>query len=400
MPAPDGDEPHSEFDPSFDADTEIDYQRLLDEFGADRVTSDQRERFPEPTHPLVRRGVFYAGRDLERFLDAATAGNAHSIVTGVGPSGPMHIGHVVPLYFARYLQEATGARVYVPLSDDEKHYTRDLSFAEIGEYTSQNLRDILAVGFDPERTRIVVDTADADVVYPVASALAADVTPATVRATYGDPANVGAAFYPAVQAAHLLLPQLVAGEHPTLVPVAADQDPHIRVCRDLAAKECYPVTKPAALLSTFLPGLGEPGKMSSSDDAPSVLLTDDRETVRAKVREHAHSGGKESAAAHREYGGDPDADVAYRLLYAFFEEDDDRVAELARSYRAGELLSGELKDIAAECIADFLESHQRRRADLGDLGDEMAPYRLTATEQRTARRRAGLAPTANTLAGR
>ena len=154
MPAQDRDGPHSEFDPSFDTETEVDYQCLLDEFGADRVTSDQRERFPEPTHPLVRRGVFYAGRDLDRFLDAATAGNAHSIVTGVGPSGPMHIGHVVPLYFARYLQEATGARVYVPLSDDEKHYTRDLSFAEIGEYTSQNLRDILAVGFDPERTRI------------------------------------------------------------------------------------------------------------------------------------------------------------------------------------------------------------------------------------------------------
>jgi len=369
---------------------EVDYDRLLDRFGADELTAEQRAKFPDPVHPLVRRGVFYAGRDLDPFLAAADAGEPHSIVTGRGPSGPMHVGHVFPFYFAKYMQERAGTTVYVPISDDEKYFLKEQSLAEITDHARENLRDVLAVGFDPERTRIVLDTADADVVYPLATAFAGEITQATVDATYGDPENVGLSFYPAVQATHLLLPQLVEGRHPTLVPIAVDQDPHVRVCRDVAAKERYPVDKPGALLSKFLPSLEGPGKMSSSADAPSLLLTDDRETIREKILTHAYTGGRTSVAEHREHGGDPSIDVPYQLLHAFFEDSDERVERLAAEYREGTLLSGELKEIAAEAIADFLESHQERRAALADLDEELAPFRLTDEERATVRSRVGL----------
>jgi len=368
---------------------DVDYDRLLERFGADALTDEQRAKFPDPVHPLVRRDVFYAGRDVDPFLDAANAGETHSIVTGRGPSGPMHLGHVLPFYFAKYLQDRTDALVYVPLSDDEKYFLKEQSLAETSDHVRENLRDLLAVGFDPERTRIVVDTADADVVYPLATAFAADVTQSTVEATYGAPANVGLSFYPAVQAAHLMLPQLVEGRHPTLVPIAVDQDPHVRVCRDVAAKRRYDVDKPGALLSKFLPSLAGPGKMSSSGDAPNVLLSDDRETVVEKMRTHAYSGGQSSVDAHREHGGDPSVDVPFLLLQYFFEPDDERLERLAREYREGSLLSGELKDIAAEQVADFLEAHQERRAALGPLEEELPPFRLTERERAEARRRVG-----------
>jgi len=367
----------------------VEYDRLLERFGADPVTDAQRAKFPEPVHPLVRREVFYAQRDLDRFLSAATGGRAHAIVTGRGPSGPMHVGHVVPFYLAKHLQNQTGATVYVPFSDDETAYLTDQSPAEIDGHLRANLRDVLAVGFDPARTRIVIDTADADIVYPIAAALAEELTPATVEATYGEPPNVGLSMYPAVQAAHLLLPQFVAGAQPTLVPIAIDQDPHIRVARDIAGKERHPAAKPAALLSKFLPGLSGPGKMSSSDDAPSLRLTDDRETIATKIRKHAYSGGQSSVAAHRERGGDPEVDVAYQLLHAFFEPDDERIAELADAYRSGELLSGELKQIAAEQIGEFVAAHRERRAAVGPLETALEPYRLTAAERAGALERAG-----------
>lgn len=368
---------------------DIDYDRLLDQFGADALTDEQIGKFPDPVHPLVRRQVFYAERDVDAFLEAANAGRTHSIVTGRGPSGPMHIGHVFPFYFARYLQEQTGTLVYIPLSDDEKYFLKDRSLEEISDYTRENLLDLLAVGFDPDRTRIVVDTADADVVYPLAATFAKAVTQSTVDSTYGDPENIGLSFYPAVQATHLLLPQLVEGRHPTLVPIAIDQDPHVRVCRDIAAKRRFEVDKPGTLLSKFLPSLDGPGKMSSSDDAPSILLSDDREAVFEKIRTHAYSGGQTSIDAHRKRGGNPEIDISYQFLYYFFEESDERVERLARGYRDGRLLSGELKEIAAEKIADFLEAHQRRREALGPLEDELKPYRLTEDERRNARRRAG-----------
>ena len=378
---------------------EVDYRELLDRFGADELTDDQIARFPDP-HPMVRRKVFYAGRDVDRFLDAversatsnrtgsdeaANGGETVSLVTGVGPSGPMHIGHAMHFYHAKHLQDRTGAHVYIPMSDDEKYFGKDLSLAEISDYARDNLRDLLAVGFDPERTRIVVDTADADVVYPLAVQFAKHVTQSTMEATYGRPDNVGLSFYPAVQIAHLLLPQLVHGRHASMVPIAVDQDPHVRLARDVAAKEAFDVDKPAALLSKFLPTLDGPGKMSSSDEAPAIHLTDDRETVKDKIQTYAYSGGKSSVEVHREHGGDPEVDVAYQLLAFFFEHDDATLNRLADEYRSGDLLSGELKAYAAEQIADFLDAHRERRAAIDDLEAEFERHRLTNDERARAR---------------
>jgi tryptophanyl-tRNA synthetase len=375
----DTDDPGRTVTPDADAD-EVEYGKLLDRFGADALSDDQVERFPQPPHPLLRRGIYYAGRDVDRLLGAIEADERCSIVTGVGPSGPMHVGHAVTFYFAKWLQAATGAVVYVPLSDDEKYLSRDQNLAETRAYTRENLRDLVAVGFDPERTRFVIDTADADVIYPLATALAERITPAARDAVYGEPANVGMGFYPAVQATHLLLPQLVDGPHATTVPIAVDQDPHVRLARDVAAKERFPVEKPGALLSKFLPGLDGPGKMSASDDTPTIHLTDDRETVHAKLG-RAYSGGRTDREAHREHGGDPDVDVAFQLLDAFFEPEDAEIDRLAREYRAGELLSGELKAHAADRIAAFLDAHRARRPGDAELDDALAPYRLTDAER-------------------
>ena len=384
----------------YSVEGDVDYQQLLDDFGADELTDEQARAFPAPGHPLVRRRIFYAQRDLGGFLDAAQSGADHAIVTGRGPSGPMHIGHVFPFYFAKYLQETAGTTVYIPFSDDEKYLLKDQSLSDSSDHTRDNLRDLLAVGFDPERTRIVIDSADADIIYPIASVLSKEITQATVDATYGDPENVGLSFYPAVQATHLLLPQLVERRQPTLVPIAVDQDPHVRVCRDVAGKQRYDVEKPGALLSKFLPSLDGPGKMSSSDDAPGILLSDDREAVREKIQTHAYSGGQTSVAEHREKGGDPEVDVSYLLLYYFFEEDDDEVERLAREYRDGSLLSGELKEIAAETVADFLEDHQARREQLGSLAEELEPFRLTDDERERALERVGYPSTSLCRASR
>ncbi|MFC6726649.1 tryptophan--tRNA ligase, partial [Halobium palmae] len=89
-------------------------------------------------------------------------------------------------------------------------------------------------------------------------------------------------------------------------------------------------------------------------------------------------------ATHRERGGDPEVDVAYQLLQAFFEEDDAELDRLAAEYRSGDLLSGELKAHAAERISGFLEAHRERRPG-GDLREAAEPYRLRGNERRQLR---------------
>ena len=98
--------------------------------------------------------------------------------------------------------------------------------------------------------------------------------------------------------------------------------------RDIAAKRRYNVDKPGALLSKFLPSLEGPGKMSSSDEVPRILLSDNRETVVSKIHTHAYSGGPSSIEAHQEQGGNPEVAMSYQLLYYFFEESDERVEQL------------------------------------------------------------------------
>lgn len=73
--------------------------------------------------------------------------------------------------------------------------------------------------------------------------------------------------------------------------------------------------------------------MNSSDDTPSILLSDPREIVFDKIQTHAFSGGQTSLKEHREQGGDPEIDVSYQFLYYFFEENDKRMERLAREYR-------------------------------------------------------------------
>lgn len=359
-------------------------------FGSEKITRSQIENFPEPVHRLLTRGIIDYQRGIEDFTSSIRSDRQHSIITGIGPSGSMHLGHIVPLYFARYLQDQTGARVYIPISDDEKFLTRDESLQSIQNYTRKNIRDVLAIGFDPAKTRIIIDIDDSSVMYPLATKFASDLTRSKVDAVYGDSDNIGEIFYPSVQVSHLLLPQLVYGEHSSIMISGYDQDPHIRIARDIADKSRYPVSKPGCLLSRYAPSLTDPNsKMSSSGSEPIITLNDSHEQVEEKIMKHAYSGGKKSREAHRKEGGNPHNDVPYKLLYYFFEENDDDLRDVYNQYGKGELLSGEMKSILVDKISDFLKEHRARKKALDPVEEEIKDYRLTKTERQSALTRVG-----------
>ena len=158
---------------------------------------------------------------------------------------------------------------------------------------------------------------------------------------------------------HPMLPEF-EGPIPVVVPVGTDQDPHLRLARDIAGRtKAYTFSTLASTYHVFVPGLGG-GKMSSSDQNSFIALTDDAKTVKSKVNKYAFSGGKETVEEHRRHGGDPDVDVAYQYL-TFFEEDDKKLKQIHDDYKSGKLLSGELKAILIEKLNSFLAEHQKRR---------------------------------------
>ncbi len=340
----------------------IDYEKLRRDFGTGAIDDGMRERMKKicgSLHPMLSRGFFFSQRDLKLVLDDHEAGKGFFLYTGRGPSKAMHIGHLVPLIFTRWLQEKFKADLYIEITDDEKYlFKREYQWEELQAATRDNILDIAAVGFDPERTFIFKDSEYVKNVYPLLLRTSRKITHSTVKAVFGfdESTNIGLSFYPAYQAVPTFFEK-----RRCLIPCAIDQDPYWRVQRDIA--ESLGFMKTAAIHSKFLPPLqGVEGKMSSSAGLEtSILLTDDEKTVKNKVNKYAFSGGQPTVEEHRKLGGNPDIDVPYQWLSILFEPEDKKLKQIHDDYRAGKLLTGELKAILIERINSFLKEHRERR---------------------------------------
>ncbi len=349
----------------WDVSGDVDYSKLTKSFGTTAISPQLAKKLAH-LHPLLRRGVYFSHRDLDLWLKHAEEHKKTSILTGRGPSEKLHLGHLVPFLAAHSLQQAYGCHVYIPLSEDEKFFVKKISFEEVQRFADDNLLDILALGFVPGKTFIMKDFSYAPL-YSQASRVAKLINYSTAKAVFGLSAeqNLGWSFYPAVQAAHILLPQFVEGPHQTLVPIGIDQDPFMRVTRDIAEHSTLGFIKPAAIHSRFIPGLKGNAKMSSSDDDSGLIyLSDDPATIKKKINKYAFSGGKDTLEEHRKHGGNTKVDISFQYLAMLFEHDDKKLAKLEKDYISGKLLSGELKAILIDKVTTFLTDHQKKREQI------------------------------------
>jgi tryptophanyl-tRNA synthetase len=349
----------------------VDYDRLVREFGTQPLTDELLKKIGEHTgalHLQLRRQIFFSHRDLDVVMRLYEAGTKFVLYTGRGPSGPVHIGHLVPWIFTRHLQEKFGVRLYFQMTDDEKFLVDDeASLAETRKYAYENALDLIAVGFKPEDTFIIYDVEDMDLLYDVTLEVAKRITYSTARATFGfqESTNIGWVFWPAIQAAPCFIHKKLTGENaPALIPAAIDQDPYWRVTRDIAQKLGY--YKPAQIHCRFLPGLGAGGKMSASMPETSIFTMDQPEVVKKKVW-NAFTGGKGTAAEQRKTGGDPNVCSIFQYYFYLFEGDDAKLAERERRCRAGEILCGECKADLVDKLNRFLGEHQKRREKAKDV---------------------------------
>lgn len=343
----------------------IDYEKLIREFGTQPLTDELMERIKKDfgeLHQQLRRKLFFSHRDFELILDRYEKGQKFVLYTGRGPSGPVHIGHLVPWIFTKYLQEKTGAKLYFQITDDEKFLTDDeMELEENTKWGYENALDLIALGFEPENTSIIFDVKDIAFLYDIALKVAKRVTYSTGKAVFGfqDSTNLGWIFWPAIQAVPCFIHTKLIGENvPALIPAAIDQDPYWRITRDIAQKLGY--HKPAQIHCKFVPGLGKGGKMSASEPETCIFTVDTPEDVKRKVW-HAFTGGKPTVKEQRKTGGDPYVCSVFQYFLYLFEEDDNKIAELDKDCRTGKVICGDCKAILTERVNKFLKEHQRKR---------------------------------------
>lgn len=359
------------FNVSSSSKTGIDYARLIIKFGSAAITEDLISRLERvtnrPAHPWIKRGIFFSHRDLGGILDHVERGGKMYLYTGRGPSSEaLHLGHLIPFMFTKYLQDAFNCPLVVQLTDDEKFLWKEISMQETHRLARENCKDIIACGFDISRTFIFSDYEYVGHMYPNIVRIQKATTYSTVKAIFGfsDSDNIGKHAFPAVQAAPSFsssFPHIFGKDErvPCLIPCAIDQDPYFRLTRDAAPKLGF--LKPALIHSKFFPALqGFDTKMSASDQTSAIYVTDSPKQIKDKVNKYAFSGGRSTVEEHRALGADLSVDVPFAYL-TFFEFDDAKLERIRDEYAAGRMLTGEVKAALVAVLQPLIATHQRAR---------------------------------------
>jgi tryptophanyl-tRNA synthetase len=354
----------------WEVEGQVDYTRLVEKFGTQPITSEILAKVRHMTgeiHPMLKMSYFFSHRDFDWILDRSEKGEDFYLYTGRGPSGPVHMGHILPWIFTKYLQDKFGSKLLFQFTDDEKYlYGADRTREEIRRYTYENILDVIATGFDHEKTKIIIDTKHIASLYPLATEIAKKITFSTAKSVFGftNSTNIGMIGFPPVQAAPCFLPSVLESKKvPVLIPAAIDQDPYWRMTRDVADRLGY--YKPAQIHSKFLPALGIGGKMSSSKPETAVFTTDDPEVIDKKVST-ALTGGQPTVALQRELGANALGCPVFWYLRYFFDNErqsDERMLKC----KSGGLLCGECKSDLSKGAKPFIAAFKKRRERAKDL---------------------------------
>jgi len=345
-----------------------DYDKLAKEFGI-QPFKPLLKRIKRP-HLLMRRGMVFGHRDFDKILSSVKK-EGYAMMTGLMPSGRFHIGHKILADQIIYHQQVLGAKIFVCVADIEAYNMRlndmkELRRVAIEEY----LVNYIALGLKPKNCDFYFQSErsknpdQANAFYRLAGMSARKTTFNEMKAIYGEisPAKVMSVMTQVADIIHPMLPEF-GGFKRVVIPVGVDQDPHIRLSRDITSRFTEEYAFPSLPSSTyhrFLKGL-KGGKMSSSDPYSYIALTDDPKDVKKKIMKYAFSGGRGSVKEHREKGGVPEVDVSYQYLYSQFEPDDKKIKKIHDDYNSGKMLTGELKQILIEKLEKFLIEHQKKR---------------------------------------
>jgi len=353
-----------------------DYGRLQSEFGIAPV-EPLLSRFKRLS-PHLSRGIDFGQRDLARILDAIDNNGPYAVMSGIKPDGAFHLGNKMTaddmIYFQSLSKKAT---VFYAIADVEAYADNGLSFAETSKTAIRNVADFLALGLDPDRA-VVYKQSEEMRVMRLATIFSRGVTNNTLKAIYGE-RQIGLYMSALIQAGDILMPQLpdLGGPKPVLVPVGADQDPHIRLTRDLAGRysDQFKFIPPSAIYHRLELALTGGYKMSKRAPESGFTLDDTSSEASRRVKA-AFTGGRDTVEEQRRLGARADICPVYDLYRFHFARDDEHVKLVYHECTEGIRLCGECKQEAVGLVKAFLEEqHKKRDSMMGDAKELLAKSR-------------------------
>ena len=286
------------------------------------------------------------------------------ILTGIRPTGALHVGHYV------------GAlHNWIELQDEYNCYFLIADYQALGDHfhdidlirdsVLQVTLDWLSVGLDPEKSSFVIQSYVPE--FAELTMLLSFITPlgmlernptlkGELDALPVERRSVGFYSYPMSQVADILLPRA------HLVPVGDDQSPHVEMTREVARKfnrmfgEVFPESKTLVGDVPRLSGTDGQGKMSKSR-GNAIMLSDDADTVTKKVRGMFTDPNRIRADIPGKVEGNPVFEY-----HDAFNPNTAQVDDFKARYREGNIGDVEVKLALAEAINNFLDPIREKRA--------------------------------------
>ncbi len=338
-----------------------DYEKLVRDFGLERF---KPELFPNPNR-LMRRGIVFAGRELEVIAKCIKEKKPFYALTGIMPSADkIHLGNKMVIEQMRYFQEH-GAKTYVLVADLEAAATRNIPLEAAKKRALEfHIPVFIALGLDPKKTVFYFQSENKEVMH-FAYEAAKRITLNEFKAIYGvaDPSRILSAL---TQAGDILFPQFGKKENrmPGVIPVGPDQDPHIRLARDIVRRmennyKYLNLWAPSSIYHKFTPSLQGDLKMSKSKPESCIDLPDDVAVIKKKLMS-ALTGGRNTIEEQRRKGGVPEKCMVFEFYKHHLIEDDGKLNGVFSLCRSGQLVCGDDKKDACGLMEQFMKDFTKR----------------------------------------
>jgi tryptophanyl-tRNA synthetase len=332
-----------------------DYAKAIKNFGLEEF---KLELFPQPNR-LMRRGVIFGGRDLDIISKCIKQKKKFYALSGIMPTNKqIHFGNKSVVENLAYFQKH-GAKTFILVADLESAAARGVPLEEARKRALNfHIPAYLALGLDPKKTIFYFQSENTSVTR-LGFEFAKKITLNEFRAIYGS-ADPGRIMSAVIQAGDILYPQLEELK-PGIIPVGLDQDPHIRLTRDLvkrykSRKKFFP---PSSIYHKYMPSLDGNIKMSKSEPLSCISLPEEPNDFIPKLK-RALTGGRDTLEEQKRIGGIPEKCMIFELYKQHLIEDDKELQKVYDDCKAGKLLCGEDKANACKKMTAFMEQFNKR----------------------------------------
>lgn len=299
--------------------------------------------------------------------------NKQIVLTGDRPTGPLHLGHYVGSLLNR-VELQNQYTQYVMLADIQALTDNYENPQKVRENCLQVVLDYLAVGIDPNKTTIFIQSmipqiAELTIFYLNLVTVARLQRNPTVKTEiaqkgFGESLPAGFFMYPVSQAADITI---VKG---TLIPVGEDQLPMIEQTNEIVRSfnriyktDILPECKALVPKAARLPGIDGQAKMGKSL-GNAIYLSDSIDDLSKKVMQMYTDPGH----LRVEDPGKIEGNMVFTYL-DIFGDDQAKITELKNHYQAGGLGDVKLKRYLIEVLDAKLRPIRQRRLELSqDLG--------------------------------